>query len=370
MTEKKGVKWLRRAVRALAVVVLALVAYLVIAPTGRYLLRGGVGGGEDPRAAPTDRRIIADPATPRRRFARSSQLVLAARAFAHDSLGLTTGESFTTYSRLDRDTLVLVLSGAYRDKLRARTWWFPVVGRVPYKGYFDFAAARAAERDLTRRDSTRGSARRRRSARLAGSTTRCCRPRSRRLADGRQHRHPRAHPQHVLRAGRRGLQRELRQLRRLARRGAVLPGARSAGRRAGGRRAVGGREDPGSVLGVALRARGFGVQGASRGGAGARRRAHRGARLAVRARARGAARRDRAAAPDDQPPRGRAGSPGQRGADGAARLSHRSRCVRRRARARGWGSATRRRDDHPGREGRPEESLRRGEGVARASAQH
>jgi predicted aminopeptidase len=42
-----------------------------------------------------------------------------------------------------------VLSGAYRDKLRARTWWFPVVGRVPYKGYFDFAAARAAERDLT-----------------------------------------------------------------------------------------------------------------------------------------------------------------------------------------------------------------------------
>jgi predicted aminopeptidase len=41
-----------------------------------------------------------------------------------------------------------VLSGAYRDKLRARTWWFPVVGRVPYKGYFDFAAARDAARAL------------------------------------------------------------------------------------------------------------------------------------------------------------------------------------------------------------------------------
>jgi predicted aminopeptidase len=75
--------------------------------------------------------------------------VLAARAFARDSLGLTTGESFSTYSALDRDTLVLVLSAAYRDKLKSYTWWFPVVGRVPYKGYFDFAEARRAERDLT-----------------------------------------------------------------------------------------------------------------------------------------------------------------------------------------------------------------------------
>ena len=75
--------------------------------------------------------------------------MLAARAYAHDSLKLETGQSFTTYSRLDRDTLVLLLSGAYRDKLRSRTWWFPVVGRVPYKGYFDFDAARAAARDLT-----------------------------------------------------------------------------------------------------------------------------------------------------------------------------------------------------------------------------
>src|SRR6185503_15829524 len=28
------------------------------------------------------------------------------------------------------------------------TWWFPIVGRVPYKGYFDFEAARRAARNL------------------------------------------------------------------------------------------------------------------------------------------------------------------------------------------------------------------------------
>ena len=127
---------------------LAIVAYLVIAPTGRYLLRAGWEEGKilwRRRPIPD---LIADGATPAPLRAKL-QLVLDARAFAHDSLGLSTGESFTTYSRLDRDTLVLVLSGAYRDKLKARTWWFPIVGRVPYKGYFDFAAAKEAARDLT-----------------------------------------------------------------------------------------------------------------------------------------------------------------------------------------------------------------------------
>ena len=70
------------------------------------------------------------------------RLVLDARRFAIDSLGLSAQQEFTTVSRLDRDTLVLVLSAAYRDSLAFRTWWFPVVGRVPYKGFFDFDAGR------------------------------------------------------------------------------------------------------------------------------------------------------------------------------------------------------------------------------------
>jgi predicted aminopeptidase len=72
------------------------------------------------------------------------QLVLDARAFAADSLGLEAGRTFTQFSRLPRDTLVLVLSASPRDQLVAHTWWFPVVGRVPYRGYFDLADAEAA----------------------------------------------------------------------------------------------------------------------------------------------------------------------------------------------------------------------------------
>src|SRR5262249_55579908 len=91
--------------------------------------------------------MLTDSATPPA-VASRLRLVLAARGFAEDSVGLRAEESFTTYSKLDRDTLVLVLSGAYRDQLKAKTWWFPIVGSVPYKGFFDFAAARQAARDL------------------------------------------------------------------------------------------------------------------------------------------------------------------------------------------------------------------------------
>lgn len=130
--------------------VLVVLACLILFPTGRYLLRAGY---EEARILLRRRSmadLAADPTTPpalRDKF----NLVKAARDFAHDSLGLVTGKSFTTYSAIDRDTLVLVLSGAYRDRLKSYTWWFPVVGRVPYKGYFDFDEARRQERALSAR---------------------------------------------------------------------------------------------------------------------------------------------------------------------------------------------------------------------------
>jgi predicted aminopeptidase len=40
------------------------------------------------------------------------------------------------------------VSAAYRDTLKPYTWWFPIVGRVPYKGYFDFDQARKAAQAL------------------------------------------------------------------------------------------------------------------------------------------------------------------------------------------------------------------------------
>jgi len=133
--------------RGLVVVALIAVGYLALAPTGRYLVRAAWAEGK----ILARRRPITDIVTDRRAGPATIsklRLVLAARTFAEDSIGLRAKQSFTTFSQLDRDTLVLVLSGAYRDRLVAYTWWFPVVGRVPYKGYFDFNAAKDAVRRL------------------------------------------------------------------------------------------------------------------------------------------------------------------------------------------------------------------------------
>ncbi len=71
------------------------------------------------------------------------RLVLDARDFAERDLGLRAGRSYESYAELDRDTLALNLLAAPEFELRWKTWWFPIVGRVPYKGYFDFGDALA-----------------------------------------------------------------------------------------------------------------------------------------------------------------------------------------------------------------------------------
>lgn len=124
-----------------------VVGYLVLSPTGRYLVRAAWAEAGILRRRRPILDIVTDTTT-KPAVASRLRLVLDARAFAVDSIRLVAKESFTTYTQLDRDTLVLVLSGAYRDRLRSYTWWFPVVGRVPYKGYFDFSAAKDAARKL------------------------------------------------------------------------------------------------------------------------------------------------------------------------------------------------------------------------------
>jgi len=142
----QGFKW-KYLGRVLGLLVIVALAWLVIDPTGRYLLRAAWAEGKilAHRRAIAD--IVRDPAT-RPEIVAKLRLVLAARSFAADSIDLRAKQSFTTFSPLDRDTLVLVLSGAYPDRLAAYTWWFPIVGRVPYKGFFDFNGAKQAARDL------------------------------------------------------------------------------------------------------------------------------------------------------------------------------------------------------------------------------
>jgi predicted aminopeptidase len=143
-------KWRKWTLMSFAAVVLALAGFLSLTEIGRYLARAGwEEAGILWRRRPITA-MIADPSVDSL-TRRKLRIVLDARRYAQDSLKLDVEESFATFLQLERDTLVLVLSAAYRDRLQHHRWWFPVVGRVPYKGFFDYGMARAEEQAFQRR---------------------------------------------------------------------------------------------------------------------------------------------------------------------------------------------------------------------------
>lgn len=77
------------------------------------------------------------------------ETTLAVRDFDRDHLGLTVGGAYTTVSPVDKGAIVYIVMAAPRDSLKPYEWWFPIVGAVPYRGYFneDEARALAAEMD-------------------------------------------------------------------------------------------------------------------------------------------------------------------------------------------------------------------------------
>jgi len=74
------------------------------------------------------------------------ETVLAVRKFAADRLGLNVGNAYKTVTRVDSGAVVWIVMAAPRTSLTPYTWWFPIVGAVPYRGYFshDDANAEAA----------------------------------------------------------------------------------------------------------------------------------------------------------------------------------------------------------------------------------
>src|ERR1700688_4956727 len=76
------------------------------------------------------------------------ETVLKVREFAGDHLGLNVGCAYTSISEVDKGAIVWVVMAAPRDSLEPYTWWFPIVGRIPYRGYFEEADASAEAQAL------------------------------------------------------------------------------------------------------------------------------------------------------------------------------------------------------------------------------
>jgi len=112
-----------------------------------YVVKAGLAEARILRARRPIAEVLTDSTTDAATRGKLAFLV-EARRFAADDLGIDVGDAYTQYTALESDTLALVLSAAEKDRLVPKTWWFPIVGNVPYKGFFDEEDARKAQGDL------------------------------------------------------------------------------------------------------------------------------------------------------------------------------------------------------------------------------
>jgi predicted aminopeptidase len=134
----------RRAIVIFLIVVGALMAgygtAYVASEDVRYITRAGFEQTHILQARRPISKILADPKTDAATRG-SLELVLAARDFAAQ-LDFEAKDTYTTYADVGRDTLLVVLSASPKNCLCPYTWKYPIVGRIPYKGFFDPAMAR------------------------------------------------------------------------------------------------------------------------------------------------------------------------------------------------------------------------------------
>ena len=100
-----------------------------------YVMRAGYEQTKILLAREEIKEVVANPETSQEEREKLER-VLSAREFAI-KIGLTPKDSYTLYSKVDRDILAWVLLACKEDAFELYTWWFPFVGTVPYKGFFD-----------------------------------------------------------------------------------------------------------------------------------------------------------------------------------------------------------------------------------------
>lgn len=74
--------------------------------------------------------------------------VPAILSFAEDVVGLRAGASYQGYFATERSGLTYVVTACERTRFEPYSWWFPIVGTVEYRSYWDEADALSAAAQL------------------------------------------------------------------------------------------------------------------------------------------------------------------------------------------------------------------------------
>jgi len=95
-------------------------------------------------------KILADPQASAE-LKQRLQLVSALRRFAQDRLKLPVDGNYQTYVDVHRRFVVWNVEASPEFSLAATTWWYPLVGRLKYRGYFTEDGARSYAQSLEHR---------------------------------------------------------------------------------------------------------------------------------------------------------------------------------------------------------------------------
>jgi predicted aminopeptidase len=99
---------------------------------------------------PVDEALEADSLTPEEKD--RLRLVARVKAFGEKELGLSKTENYETVYLSSARNPIYTVSASPKDRLSRITWWFPVVGRMPYLGFFDMEKAKAEKEKLEKKD--------------------------------------------------------------------------------------------------------------------------------------------------------------------------------------------------------------------------
>ncbi|MDR0306504.1 MAG: aminopeptidase [Chitinispirillales bacterium] len=119
-----------RAIRA----ILVLFAFLLF--NGCYLGKQGAALMRQQLSAKSmDKMLKKDNITPEMK--EFFLLVREIKSFAMDSIGLKRNKNYRNYVKAERDYIVDVVTASRDDAFESYKWWFPILGNVSYKGFFD-----------------------------------------------------------------------------------------------------------------------------------------------------------------------------------------------------------------------------------------
>jgi predicted aminopeptidase len=80
------------------------------------------------------------------------RLVAQVKSFGENELGLKKSHNYETVYLESDENPIYTVSASPKDQLTRITWWFPVVGSMPYLGFFDLKKATSEKEKLIQKD--------------------------------------------------------------------------------------------------------------------------------------------------------------------------------------------------------------------------